>query len=65
MKTTLILQEDLVKRAMDLTHIKKKTELVHEGLKALIAQASRERLIVLGGSEKNIPSIPRRRSNKN
>jgi hypothetical protein len=63
MRTTLILKDALIDRAAELTGIREKTALVHLGLESLIAQESRRRLIALGGSQKRLSSIPRRRSN--
>lgn len=62
MRTTLILKDDLVNKAMELTNIREKTALVHAGLQALIAKYARERLIALGGSEKKAKIPSRRRS---
>ena len=62
MRTTLILKDELVKKAMEVTDVKEKTALVHMGLEALIEKKSRERLAALGGSEKKLKNIPRRRS---
>jgi hypothetical protein len=62
MRTTLILKDALIDRAAELTGIREKTALVHLGLESLIAQESRRRLIALGGSQKRLKSIPRRRS---
>jgi hypothetical protein len=61
MRTTLILREDLVERAMSLTHITEKTALVHAGLEALIAAAAAQRLARLGGSDPNARTGRRRR----
>ena len=62
MRTTLILKDEIVKRAMELTKITEKTALVHAGLQALIAKYARDRLIALGGSEKKAKITNRRRS---
>ena len=62
MRTTLILKDDLVARAAELTGIREKTALIHLGLQSLIAQESRKRLIAMGGSQKSARDIPRRRS---
>ncbi len=62
MRTTLILKDEIVNKAMDLTKITEKTALVHAGLQALIAKYTRERLIALGGSEKKAKAPARRRS---
>ncbi|MDO8519334.1 MAG: type II toxin-antitoxin system VapB family antitoxin [Deltaproteobacteria bacterium] len=62
MRTNIVLKDDLVQRAADLSHIREKTALVHEGLKALIEKHVRCRLATLGASEKGLKSVPRRRS---
>ena len=62
MKTTLNIDDSMLKKASLLTGITEKTSLVHRGLKALIAFESGKRLAELGGTEKFIRSIPRRRS---
>ena len=61
MRTTLILDDDLVARARGLTGVEEKTALVHEGLRALIARESARRLAALGGSEPRLRAVPRRR----
>lgn len=61
MKTTLNINDELLKRAEQLTGVKEKTALVRMGLEALIAKASARRLAELGGSQKKLKSIRRRR----
>lgn len=61
MRTTLILEESLLKKAEKLTGISEKTALVHRGLRALIAQESAKRLAALGGTETGLKRISRRR----
>jgi Arc/MetJ family transcription regulator len=61
MRTTLNIEDELLARAADLTGIKEKTSLVRLGLEALIARESAKRLAALGGTEKNLAAIPRRR----
>ena len=61
MRTSLILKEDLLKRASELTKITEKTALIHEGLRALIEKQARARLAALGGTEKQVRPVPRRR----
>jgi hypothetical protein len=61
MRTTLILNDDLVEKARGLTGVQEKTALVHEGLRALIARESARRLARLGGSEPALRAIARRR----
>lgn len=65
MRTTLILDEDLVKEAAALTGIQEKTALVRAGLKALISRETARRLAALGGSEPDLQPTPRRRSTAN
>jgi Arc/MetJ family transcription regulator len=62
MKTTLNIEDKLLERASQLTGIKEKTSLVRLGLEALIAKESGKRLAKLGGTEKKLDVIPRRRS---
>ena len=61
MRTTLNIEDALIKKASQLTGVREKTYLVRMGLQALISQESSKRLAKLGGTEKNIQSIPRRR----
>ncbi len=53
MRTTLNIDEEILKKASFLSGIKEKTTLIHMGLEALIARESSKRLAKLGGSEKN------------
>ncbi len=61
MRTTLNIEDSLIKKVSELTGIKEKTKLVHMGLEALIAIESSKRLAKLGGTEKKLKMIPRRR----
>ena len=62
MRTTLKIDDDLYAQAVELTGVHEKTALVREGLKALIERESAKRLALLGGSEPELTSIPRRQS---
>jgi len=62
MRTTLIIDDDLIDRAKRITGIKEKTALVRAGLEALIAREAARRLAALAGSEPNLRPIPRRRT---
>lgn len=62
MKTTLNIDDDLMAQARKLTGISEKTALVREGLEALIARESARRLAALGGSERRLQPIRRRRA---
>lgn len=61
MRTTLNIEDHLVDKASKLTGIKEKTMLVKLGLEALIARESSKRLSKLGGTEKGLKAIPRRK----
>ena len=61
MRTTLNIEDTLISKASKLTGIKEKTSLVRLGLEALIAKESAKRLAKLGGTEKGLNKIPRRR----
>jgi Arc/MetJ family transcription regulator len=61
MRTTLNIEDSLIKKVSKLTGIKEKTTLVKLGLEALTAMASSKRLAKLGGTEKELRMIPRRR----
>ncbi len=61
MRTTLNIEDKLLEKASKLTGIKEKTSLVRLGLEALIAKESSRRLAELGGTEKKLKLIPRRR----
>jgi len=62
MRTTLILDVALLDRARELTGIQEKTALVRAGLEALIARETGKRLAALGGSQPDLRTAPRRRS---
>jgi Arc/MetJ family transcription regulator len=61
MRTTLVLDDDLIAVAQDITGLKEKTQLIREALKALIERESARRLARLGGSEPALEAAPRRR----
>jgi Arc/MetJ family transcription regulator len=61
MRTTLNIEDELLNKAARLTGIREKTSLVRLGLEALIARESGRRLAKLGGSEKKLEMVPRRR----
>jgi len=64
MRTTLNIDDQILEKASLLTGIKEKTALVRLGLESLIARESSKRLARLGGTEKELRNIPRRRSTK-
>ncbi len=61
MRTTMDLDDGLVRQASRYTGINRKTALVEEGLRALIRREAGRRLIALGGSDPKAEAAPRRR----
>ena len=61
MRTTLNIEDSLMDKASKMTGIKEKTALVKLGLEALIARESGKRLAKLGGTQKHLEAIPRRK----
>jgi Arc/MetJ family transcription regulator len=60
MRTTLNLDDDLVREARKYTGIQEKTALIHEALRHLIAREAGKQLAALGGSMPDF-ALPRRR----
>jgi Arc/MetJ family transcription regulator len=61
MRTTLNIDDSLLRSAAKLTGVKEKTSLVRLGLEALITKESARRLANLAGTEKQLRRIRRRR----
>jgi Arc/MetJ family transcription regulator len=61
MRTTLALDDELVRIAQEFTGVEEKTALVREALKALIERESARRLALLGGTMPKLKHVPRRR----
>lgn len=61
MRTTVTLNDELVKGAQEYTGIEEKSALVNAALKALIEREAAHRLARLGGSVPGMKPIPRRR----
>ncbi len=61
MRTTLNIDDSLLGRATQLSGLREKTAVVRAGLEALVARESARRLAALGGSDKAVRPIPRRR----
>jgi len=62
MRTTLALDDDLIREAQRLTGTSEKSALVRQALRALIERESARRLAQLAGSEPALSPIPRRRT---
>ena len=61
MRSTLNIDDELLREAQRLSGLKEKTAVVHAGLHALIARESARRLAALGKSERRLRPVPRRR----
>lgn len=64
MRTTIALDDDLLRQAQEFTGVEERTALIREALKALIERESARRLAALGGSMPGLKDIPRRRTKK-
>jgi Arc/MetJ family transcription regulator len=62
MRTTLSLDDDLLRTAQEFTGVTEKTALVREALRALIERESARRLAAMGGTMPELEDIPRRRA---
>ena len=61
MRTTITLDDELVRTAQEYTGIAEKTALVREALKSLVQKEAARRLAALGGTMPEFEDIPRRR----
>lgn len=61
MRTTLNIDDRMLRDAMAMTGIEEKTALIHAGLEALIQRAAARRLAAMGGTQKKMKVPPRRR----
>ncbi|HEV7288331.1 type II toxin-antitoxin system VapB family antitoxin [Sphingomonas sp.] len=62
MRTTIILDDDLIAKAQAFTGLREKSQLVREAMRALIERESARRLALLGGSEPDLEVAARRRA---
>ena len=62
MRAIINIEDELLDKATKLTGIKEKTSLIKLGLEALVAAESAKRLAKLGGTEKKLEIISRRRA---
>jgi len=62
MRTTMNIDDQLMDEAQRITGMTEKAALVREGLRALIERESARRLAQLGGSEPQLESVTRRKS---
>ncbi len=62
MRTTIALDDQLVREAQRLTGTTEKSALIREALQALIERESARRLAQLAGSQPTLKAVPRRQS---
>ena len=61
MRTTVVLDDELLAAAQEYTGLTEKSAILREALKALVAREAARRLARLGGSDPDIKVPPRRR----
>ena len=61
MRTTVDLDDALVKQAFQMSGIKKKTELIEAGLRLLVRREAAQALIRMGGTMPKVKAPRRRR----
>lgn len=61
MRTTVVLDDELLAKAEEYTGIHEKSALIREAFRALIEREAARRLARLGGSEPDLTDIPRQR----
>jgi Arc/MetJ family transcription regulator len=61
MRTTITLDDDLMRTAQEYTGVTEKTALIREALKSLVQKEAARRLAALGGTMPEFEDIPRRR----
>jgi Arc/MetJ family transcription regulator len=64
MRTTVTLDDELMKAAAELTGIRERSELIRHAMTSLIQLESGRRLAALGGQDKTAAAPPRRRPKK-
>ena len=62
MRTTVTLDDDLVRAAQEYTGVTEKTALIRRALKELIHREASRRLAALGGTMPDLENIPRTRA---
>ena len=62
MRATVTLDDELIDRAGELSGVRERGPLLREALNALIQRESARRLVLLGGSQLDLETPPRRRS---
>ncbi|HEV2134106.1 MAG TPA: type II toxin-antitoxin system VapB family antitoxin [Terracidiphilus sp.] len=60
-RTTVTLEDDLIRKAQEYTGVKEKSALIREALIQLVQREAARRLAALGGTMPGLQRIPRRR----
>jgi Arc/MetJ family transcription regulator len=60
-RTTLVLDDELLAKAQKYTGLKEKSAVVREALKALVEREAARRLVLLGGTQPDLTVPPRHR----
>lgn len=60
-RTTVTLEDDLIRKAQAYTGVKEKSVLIREALTQLVQREAARRLAALGGTMPDLQRIPRRR----
>lgn len=61
MRTTVVLDDELLAKAEEYTGIREKSTLIRAALRALVEREAARRLARMGGSEPDVTDIPRPR----
>jgi Arc/MetJ family transcription regulator len=64
MRTTVVIDDVLLEKAVSYTGLHERSALLREALKALVEREAARRLADLGGTEPDAKYIPRRRPTK-
>lgn len=64
MRTTVVIDDALLEKAVSYTGLHERSALLREALKALVEREAARRLADLGGTEPDAKYIPRRRPAK-
>ncbi|HKO17665.1 MAG TPA: type II toxin-antitoxin system VapB family antitoxin [Acidobacteriaceae bacterium] len=62
MRTTIALDDELVRTAQEYTGLTEKSALIRAALRALIHMEASRRLAALGGTDPDLEDIPRKRA---
>lgn len=61
MRTTVTIDDDLMKAAKDYSGLEETSAIIREALKSYVSREAGRRLVLMGGSDPNATAGPRRR----